>query len=102
MMMFLFFVFGVFWGTGAGILESTPFGHGLQCSNPVDRFPPNYRPFVHECSRVTAISGLSWAMFGLSVIGLFWVFLDTFSLHKKRSVVYESMAEKGDAPTFQH
>jgi hypothetical protein len=39
-----------------------PFGHGLQCGNPVERFPPNYRPFVHECSRITAISGLAWAM----------------------------------------
>jgi hypothetical protein len=38
----------------------------------------------------------------LSVIGLFWVFFDTFSLTKKRSVVYESMLEKGEATAVKH
>ena len=53
---------GVMFGTGAGIIYATPFGHGLQCSNSLDLIPVNWRPDFHWCRRVTAIEGLSWAM----------------------------------------
>lgn len=85
---FLMFTAGIFFGTVAGILEDTPFGHGLQCDNPVDRFPVKYQPFVHECSRITAIEGLSWAMFALAVIGFFFLLQDKFSCASKRDHVY--------------
>nr|ADE10052.1 unknown [Tremella fuciformis] len=58
----IFLAMGVWWGTGAGIFESTPFGHGLQCGNPTASFPAAYQPYVSQCSRVTAIEGLAWAM----------------------------------------
>lgn len=60
----IFLAFGVWFGTGAGILEPTPFGHGFQCRHTWDlsRFPANWQPYVGECSRVTAIEGLAWAM----------------------------------------
>jgi hypothetical protein len=86
---FLMFTAGVFFGTVAGILEATPFGHGLQCGNPVDKFPANYQPFVDQCSRITAISGLAWAMFGLAVIGFFFLLQDKFSCTSKRAHLYE-------------
>ncbi|WWC66393.1 uncharacterized protein I206_100295 [Kwoniella pini CBS 10737] len=94
----IFLAFGVWWGTGAGILYGTPFGHGLQCKHTSDpsRFPANWVPFLGECSRVTAIEGLAWALFALSVIGLFYTFLDKFSFHSKRSSVYDK-AEEGHA-----
>ncbi|WRT64300.1 uncharacterized protein IL334_001231 [Kwoniella shivajii] len=95
----IFLAFGVWWGTGAGIIEATPFGHGLQCKHISDssRFPANWVPFLGECSRVTAIEGLAWAMFALSVIGLFFTFIDKFNFTSKRSDVYESYAEEGHA-----
>lgn len=88
LMLFCMFASGVFFGTVAGILYYTPFGHGLQCGNPVDRFPAKYQPFVSECSRITAISGLSWAMFALSVIGFFFFFFDKFSIVSHRDHIY--------------
>jgi len=82
-------MFGVWWGTGAGIMESTPFGHGLQCHDPTSSFPVNWQPFVSECSRVTAIEGLAWAMFALSVMILVFVIADKFSITSRRNVVYD-------------
>ncbi|WVN85363.1 uncharacterized protein L203_100508 [Cryptococcus depauperatus CBS 7841] len=99
----IFLAFAAWFGTGAGILEATPFGHGLQCRHTWDlnRFPAEYRPFVGDCSRVTAISGLAWAMFALSVIGLFWVMLDKFKFTSKRNSVYE-IAEQGHPIAVKH
>lgn len=97
MVMLALLVTGVMNGTGAGIIEQTPFGHGLQCKNPVDRFPANFQPYVSDCSRYTAIEGLAWALFALSVFGLFFAFADMFELRRRRSVVYESLAEQGHA-----
>ncbi|WVR06003.1 hypothetical protein IAU60_003031 [Kwoniella sp. DSM 27419] len=95
----IFLALGVFWGTGAGIIEKTPFGHGLQCKHIDDpsRFAENWRPYLGDCSRTTAIEGLAWAMFALSVFALFFVFMDKFSITTKRSAVYESVAEEGHA-----
>ncbi|WVQ85107.1 hypothetical protein IAT38_007272 [Cryptococcus sp. DSM 104549] len=100
----IFLAFGAFFGTAAGILEDTPFGHGFQCRHTWDasRFPANWVPFLGECSRVTAIEGLSWAMFALSVIGLFFAFGDKFKLTSKRSVVYESLVERGEKIPEKH
>ncbi|WVF70341.1 hypothetical protein IAT40_005131 [Kwoniella sp. CBS 6097] len=95
----LFLAFGVFFGTGAGILEETPFGHGLQCKHKSEpsRFPENWVPFLNDCSRVTAIEGLAWAMFALAVFGFFFTIADKFSFTTKRNTVYESIAEEGHA-----
>ncbi|WWC99844.1 hypothetical protein V866_006752 [Kwoniella sp. B9012] len=95
----IFLMFGVFWGTGAGIMYETPFGHGFQCRhiNDPSRFAPNWVPYLGECSRVTAIEGLAWAMFALSVIALFFTLFDKFTFTSKRSAVYESLAEEGHA-----
>ncbi|WVQ97565.1 hypothetical protein IAU59_004679 [Kwoniella sp. CBS 9459] len=95
----VFFMFGVFFGTGAGILEETPFGHGLQCKHKDDpsRFAQNWVPFLNDCSRFTAIEGLAWAMFALAVFGLFFTIADKFSFVSKRTAVYESYAEEGHA-----
>ncbi|KAK8866066.1 hypothetical protein IAR55_001217 [Kwoniella newhampshirensis] len=100
----VFLAFGVWFGVGAGILEETPFGHGLQCKHISDpsKFPTNWVPYLHECSRVTAIEGLAWAMFALAVIGFFFAFTDKFSLTSKRSVVYESLAEQGEKLDEKH
>ncbi|WWD17732.1 hypothetical protein CI109_102173 [Kwoniella shandongensis] len=100
----VFLAFGVWFGTGAGILEETPFGHGLQCKhiNDPSKFAPNWVPFLQECSRVTAISGLAWAMFALATIGFFWTIADKFSFVSKRSVVYESLAEQGEQIPEKH
>lgn len=86
--MFLMLAAGVFFGTTAGILTLTPFGQSLRCGNPVESFPPNYQPFVGDCSRITAIVGLSWAMFALAVVGLFWFFADKYSCVSKRDHLY--------------
>jgi hypothetical protein len=85
---FLLFAAGVFFGTSAGILTATPFGHGLWCRNPVEKFPANYQPFVSQCARVMAITGLSWALFGLAVIGFFFLLADKFSCVSKRDHIY--------------
>ncbi|AAW42247.1 hypothetical protein CNBC4600 [Cryptococcus deneoformans B-3501A] len=99
----IFLAFGVWFGTGAGILEPTPFGHGFQCRHTWDlsRFPANWQPYVGECSRVTAIEGLAWAMFALSVFGLFWVIADKYNFTSKRSSVYE-LAEQGEPIAEKH
>ncbi|OWZ31226.1 hypothetical protein LQV05_002903 [Cryptococcus neoformans] len=99
----IFIAFGAWFGTGAGILEATPFGHGLQCRHTWDlsRFPANWQPYVGECSRVTAIEGLAWAMFALSVFGLFWVIADKYNFTSKRSSVYE-LAEQGEPIAEKH
>ncbi|ORY32233.1 hypothetical protein BCR39DRAFT_564269 [Naematelia encephala] len=89
MFLVIFIANGVFFGTGAGIIEGTPFGHGLQCPNPVSAFPTAWQPFVSQCSRVTAIEGLAWAMFALSVIGLFYAFTDKFSIKSQRNILYD-------------
>ncbi|WOO78097.1 uncharacterized protein LOC62_01G001650 [Vanrija pseudolonga] len=83
-----FFASGVFFGTVAGILTSTPFGHGLQCKNPVESFPPKYQPFYHDCRKVTATVGLAWALFALSVLGFFFMLQDKYSCVSKRNHVY--------------
>ncbi|KGB77465.1 hypothetical protein I307_05889 [Cryptococcus deuterogattii 99/473] len=95
--------FGAWFGTGAGILEGTPFGHGLQCRHTWDlsRFPTAWQPYVGECSRVTAIEGLAWSMFALSVLGLFWVIVDKYNFVSKRSSVYE-LAEQGETIGEKH
>ncbi|KAL1408019.1 hypothetical protein Q8F55_004816 [Vanrija albida] len=85
---FTFFACGVLFGTVAGILTATPFGHGLQCGNPVDRFPPQYRPFVDDCAKVTATNGLSWAMFALATAGFFFMLQDKYACTSKRDHVY--------------
>lgn len=81
--------FAVWWGTGAGIIEATPFGHGLQCKNPTSSFPLNWQPFVGECTRVTTIEGFAWIMFALSVVGLFVAFVDKYSITSRRDHVYD-------------
>lgn len=78
-----------FFGTAAGILEQSPFGHGLRCGNPASFFPEQYRPFVSQCTRVKALSGLAWALFGISVLLMFYSFFDRYDLHVKRSAVYD-------------
>ncbi|GFZ43685.1 hypothetical protein JCM24511_01405 [Saitozyma sp. JCM 24511] len=85
----LFLMHGVFWGTGAGIIEATPFGHGLQCNEPPSHFPEPWGNFVGSCSRWTAIEGLAWAMFALSVIGFFYTIIDRYNFTTKRSNVYD-------------
>ncbi|KAL7421783.1 hypothetical protein Q5752_003554 [Cryptotrichosporon argae] len=91
--LFMFLALGVFFGTVAGILYATPFGHGLKCGNPVSSFPSQYQPFVGQCSRITAIEGLSWALFGLSVIGFFATIADKFEFRSKRDYVYAPYAK---------
>nr|ADE10034.1 unknown [Tremella fuciformis]ADE10047.1 unknown [Tremella fuciformis] len=94
----IFLAMGVWWGTGAGIFESTPFGHGLQCGNPTASFPAAYQPYVSQCSRVTAIEGLAWAMFALAVIGLFFTFVDKFSIHSRRNDIYDLKPDEEAQP----
>lgn len=55
-------ILAVFNGTGAGILQKSPFGRNLRCGDPVDSFPEAYQPYVNDCARVTAIEGLAWAL----------------------------------------
>jgi len=87
----LFLALAVFNGTGAGIFEATPFGHGLQCRHSDDpsRFPVNYQPYLGECSRVTAIEGLAWALFALATFGFFFTILDKFEFRSRRNQVYD-------------
>lgn len=87
------FAGSVFFGIVAGLLTATPFGHGLKCGNPVESFPLQYQPFVSQCSRITAIVGLAWALFGLSVIGFFFFIFDKYSLVSKREHVYEEWVD---------
>lgn len=86
--LFLFFAGAVMSGVVAGLFEMTPFGHGLQCGNPVDSFPEKYRPFYGECSRITAIEGLAWTMFALNIVGLFLTFIDAYSCTARNTHVY--------------
>jgi hypothetical protein len=105
-------MFAVFFGTGAGILYSTPFGHSIACKNPTSSFPQIWQPYVSDCGRVMAISGLAWALcksftpqvrlppvltalVALSVIGLVLVIADTFHFRQKRNVIYEKHVEEG-------
>lgn len=85
---FCFFAAGVMFGVVAGMFQMTPFGHGLQCGNPVESFPEKYRPFVNECSRITAISALAWTMFALSTIGFFWSLFDAFKCTTRNTQIY--------------
>ncbi|CAK9784943.1 hypothetical protein CC85DRAFT_283928 [Cutaneotrichosporon oleaginosum] len=87
-LMFAHFAAGVMSGTVAGLFTMTPFGHGLQCGNPIEKFAPKYRPFVSECAEYTAITGLAWAMFGLNVIALFWLAQDAFSCVRRNHHIY--------------
>lgn len=108
-MMFLFLSGGVFFGTIAGILTATPFGHGIQCKHNADHFSEPWRRFAGDCARIQAIVGLSWAMFGLNTIGFFWAISDKFSCVSKRDSVYAPYVapethdvEKGDAAVAAH
>lgn len=87
-LMFCMFAGAVMNGVVAGLFTMTPFGHGLQCGNPVDSFLPKYQPFVGECSRITAITALAWAMFGINVIGLVGLAVDGFSCTTRNDHLY--------------
>jgi vacuolar-type H+-ATPase subunit I/STV1 len=100
----LFVITGVFAGTGAGILHQSPFGKSLNCQKPDSFFPEAYQPYIGDCARVMAISGLAWALckfcfstslticsllVGLSVIGLVYSFFDHFKLSVRNTKVYD-------------
>jgi hypothetical protein len=52
----------VFFGTVAGIFRTaTPF-RGTSCGAPVDSFPVKWQPYVHECSRIVTMEGISWSL----------------------------------------
>jgi hypothetical protein len=78
-LMFCHFATAVMVGTVAGLFTMTPFGHGLQCGNPIEKFPAKYQSFVGECAEYTAITGLAWAMFALNILMLVWLTQDAFS-----------------------
>ncbi|GMK57168.1 hypothetical protein CspeluHIS016_0400020 [Cutaneotrichosporon spelunceum] len=88
LLMFCHFAGAVMSGVVAGLFTATPFGHGLQCSNPVDSFPAKYQPFLGECRKITAITALAWTMFGLNTLALFWLAVDGFSCTRRNTSIY--------------
>jgi len=60
----------VFFGTVAGIFRTaTPF-RGTSCGAPVDSFPEKWQPYVHECSRIVTMQGISWSLCKFSPVHL--------------------------------
>jgi len=68
---FISFALAVFWGTGAGVLfHVSPF-ESFTCDKPSSRFSSNWAAYADNCSRVVAMQGLAWALWGLSIIMMF-------------------------------
>lgn len=62
MLVFFSLCLAVFFGTVAGIFRTaTPF-RGTSCGAPVDSFPEKWQPYVHECSRIVTMQGISWSL----------------------------------------
>lgn len=85
----VFFVLSTFWGVGAGVIERTPFGHGLQCHDRNNVFPPAYEAIRDQCTRWTAVEALAWTMFGLSIIGFVAALVDRFEIRAVKNQVYD-------------
>ncbi|KAM0751130.1 hypothetical protein T439DRAFT_347723 [Meredithblackwellia eburnea MCA 4105] len=92
---FFLFCSAIFWGTGAGIIfQVSPF-KVYTCGKPAEFFAANWAPFASQCSRVVAIEGIAWALFGLTtilVLGI--VFVDALSFKVQRNEFYTA-SEKG-------
>ncbi|RXW22508.1 hypothetical protein EST38_g3342 [Candolleomyces aberdarensis] len=67
----LSFIAAVFFGTGAGVINRTAPFKGTSCNRPADEYPEPWRPYAHECSRIVAIQGLAWALWGLYIFLFF-------------------------------
>jgi len=70
-------------------LQKSPFGRSINCKKPIEYFPANFQPYYSECGLVMAISGLAWALFGVSVIGLVYSIFDHFNFSVKNTKVYD-------------
>ncbi|KAJ2912929.1 hypothetical protein MD484_g7484, partial [Candolleomyces efflorescens] len=67
----LSFTVAIFFGTGAGIINRTAPFKGTSCGRPASDYPEAWQPYAHECSRIVAIQGLAWALWGLYVFLFF-------------------------------
>ncbi|KAF8917950.1 hypothetical protein CPB85DRAFT_1284157 [Mucidula mucida] len=88
MITFLTFVLAVFWGTGAGVMyQVSPF-RAYNCGNPADSFAPNWARFHDQCSRIVAIQGIAWALWGLMVFLFFGMLIHKLEIRARPNITF--------------
>ncbi|KAF9074156.1 hypothetical protein BDP27DRAFT_1359680 [Rhodocollybia butyracea] len=83
---FINFSLAVFWGAGAGILfQVSPF-ESRTCDKSSSVFTSNWASYADNCSRVVAMQGLAWALWGLSLTLMFGMFFHLVEFKTRRNV----------------
>jgi hypothetical protein len=56
------FVFAVFWGTCAGVVNRTSPFEVSKCGEPASSFPERWQSWLNRCHEIVALQGIAWAL----------------------------------------
>ena len=56
------FVFAIFWGTSAGVVNRVVPFEVWKCNRNPDVFAPEWRPWQNQCNELVALQGIAWTL----------------------------------------
>ncbi|EKM60879.1 uncharacterized protein PHACADRAFT_247092 [Phanerochaete carnosa HHB-10118-sp] len=77
------FVFTVFWGTAAGVLNRVVPFEAFNCGNPRDTFPTQWQPWAHQCRELVTFQAFAWSLWGFFMFHWLGLMAEVFELKFK-------------------
>jgi len=65
------FVFCIFWGTSAGVLNRVVPFESHNCDSGANTFAPKWQPWQHQCKELVALQAIAWSLWGIFLF--FWL-----------------------------
>ncbi|GJE87802.1 magnesium transporter [Phanerochaete sordida] len=65
MSLFWSFVFAVFWGTSAGVLNRVVPFEAHNCGADPSHFAPGWRPWQHQCEELVTLQAFAWTLWAV-------------------------------------
>lgn len=80
------FVFAIFWGTSAGVLNRVVPFEVSKCGDNPDTFAPEWRPWQNQCHELVALQGIAWALWGIFVFLWIGLLAEVIEIRFKHTV----------------
>lgn len=77
------FVFAVFWGTCAGVLNRVVPFEAHNCGADPSHFDPKWRPWQHQCSELVTLQAFAWTLWAVFIFKWIGFMCEVFSIHVK-------------------
>ncbi|KIP11480.1 hypothetical protein PHLGIDRAFT_476163 [Phlebiopsis gigantea 11061_1 CR5-6] len=80
------FVFAVFWGASAGVLNRVVPFEVSKCGESPSAFPSVWGPWLHQCSELVALQGVAWTLWGIFLIKFIVLIVELIEFKPRKNV----------------